>query len=409
MPTFFNVEMGVRKALPNSSAFGVHKGYWIARPPDDESDLEGNAELILVFQYVGDTLKAAEEHALRVGAIFGSLTSAFGGYPLASPRLERIAAVDTEERLVSQHNYVYDVRLHETQGTSFDSKVQSEYQKFLDFYSSYYGKTIYRLQSAIHWYSIAISADDPAVAYVAAWTGLECIGLVMDGRFHPQGSRAGCDTCENRPGIKRDSTMAGIEHVFNSGTTGTIDEFTFDRAHQLRHDLVHGLRDMELLIQECSDFGRHLIDILNMSLLTALTPQQYDGDNSVLSLKAGDYRFRPTSRLSILLNEGQMSPYLGDWLECRLIRNPQKGTQGERNNDVLVQVETSWILRDNQRDSVVSFSYEEFRRLGQEEYPLEGRDMPVFLPWRDRPLEPAWDITPESGWEFLTEETEQRS
>ena len=64
MPTFFNVESGVRKPLSNSSGFGVHKGYWVARPPDGESALEGNAELILVIQYVGRTLKDAEEHAI---------------------------------------------------------------------------------------------------------------------------------------------------------------------------------------------------------------------------------------------------------------------------------------------------------------------------------------------------------
>ena len=405
LPTFFNVERGVRKVLPNPSGFSVHNGYWVSRTPDGESAIEGDSELTLVFQYVGRTLKDAEEHALQVGAKFGSLTSAFGGYPLASPRLQRVAAVNVEERLVTQHNYLYDDRLHETQRASFDPKVQNEYQRFLDFFSSYNGKTIYRLQSAIHWYSIAISADDPAVAYVAAWTGLECIGLVMDSRFHPQGSRAACLTCGNRAGGKRDSTVAGIEHVFKSGTLESIDGFSFERAHQLRHDVVHGLREIELLMQECSDFGRFLIDLLNVSFLTALTPQEYKDDNSVLSLKAGDYRIRPTSRLSILFNEGQMSPYLGDWVECRLIRKPLRGTQGQGISDVLMEVESSWIVHNEQRDSVVSFSYEEFRRLGQEEYPLEGRDMPRFLPWRDRPLEPAWQSASESGWESLTEET----
>ena len=403
MSTYFNVETEVRKVLPNPSSFGAYKGYWIARSRDGKPAFEGNAELTLAIQFVEKTLKEAEERALQIGVRFGSLTSAFGGYPLASPRLQRIATVDTEERLVSQHNYLYDDRLYLTQGASFDTTVQNEYQRFLSFFSSYDDKNQYRLQSAIHWYGIAISADDPAVAYVAAWTGLECIGPLMDSRFHPQGSRVACHTCGNEAGSKRDDTMAGIEHVFNSGTLDPACGFTFEKAHQLRHDLVHGLRDIELLVQECSDFGRFLVDILNVSVLTALTPEEYGDQNSVLSLRAGDHGFRPTSRLSILFNGGQTLPYMGDWTECRLIREPRTGTQGQGNPDVSVEVETGWILENDQRNAVISFSYEEFRRLDQEEDPMEGREMPVFLPWRDRPLEPTWKSASELGWESLTE------
>lgn len=401
--TFFNVDNEVRKALPNPSGFGVHQGYWVIRTADGEFALEGNAEVALVIQYIGKTLKDAEEHAFQVGARFGSVTSAFGGYPLASPRLQRVAAVDGGGRLLSQHNYVYDDRLFETQGASFDPEVQNEYQRFLGSFSSYSGETIYRLQSAMHWYGIAISADDPAVAYVAAWTGLECIGPVMNSRFHAQGSRAACLTCGNQAGGRRDDTRAGIEHIFNSGTLESIDEFTFKRARQLRHDVVHGLREIDLLIQECSDFGRNLIDLLNVSILTALTPQEYN--NSILSLKAGDYRFRPSSRQSILFNKGQVSPYSGEWIESRQTRETRRGTNRKGGSDLQIHGESQWIIAKDQQDSVVSLTYEEFRRLGQEEDPLEGKEMPVFLPWRDRPSEPDWSSASSLGWERLNEET----
>ena len=398
-PTHFYVESAIRQVLPCPGGFEISKGYWIARPPDKESALEGYAELTLTILFVSDTLKDAEDHALKVGRVFSSLTSAFGGYPLDPPRLHRIAAVDVAEMLVSQHNYYYDNQLHESLAVPLDPIVQHRFQRYIEFFALFDEGTRYRLQSAIHWYGIAVGADDPTVSYVAAWTGLECISLLMDSNFHPQGPRAPCSTCGNQAGNKRNRTMAGIEHVFNSGTLEPMTGFSFQKSRELRNDAVHGRRESESIMQDCSTFGHFLIDLLSLSIVTALTPPKYDQDQSIRSLMARDYEFRPCSRMSIKFSEGQMSPYLGEWIEGNLSRKPQRGTHGQGQSDLVMDIDSTWAIHKSQHDSVESVSYEEFMRLRQEEYSLPDREKPPFIPWQDRPSSPAWTSASGCSWE----------
>ena len=402
-PSHFCVESELRQTLPNPDGFEVTKGYWVARPPDEQSALAGYSELVLTILIVSKTLREAEEHALKVGRTFGSLTAAFGGYPLDPPRLHRIAAVDAAGRLVSQHNYHYDDQLHESLRGPLDPIVQHRYQRYLEFFSSTDEGTRYRLQSAIHWYGIAIGADDPTVSYVAAWTGLECIGPVMDGRFHPHGPRARCQVCGNRNAEKRDRKMAGIDHVFHSGILEPNERFSRAEAHELRNDAVHGLRPSESLVQDCSRFRRFLTDLLNLSIVTGLTPLEYDEAKSVRSLMAGDYEFRPCSRASIRFKEGRMEPYLGEWAGGNIARKSDRGSHGLGQSDLVMEIESAWAIEERHRKLVDSFSYEEFRRLGQDGYPLMDVPMPPLIPWNDRPPSPAWEGFSNSGWEFLSD------
>ncbi len=400
-PSHFSVESELRQTLPNPEGFEVTKGYWVARPPDEQSALAGYSELVLTIRIVSRALRDAEEHALKVGRTFGSLTAAFGGYPLDPPRLDRIAAVDAAERLVSQHNYHYDDQLHESLRGPFDPIVQHRYQRYLEFFSSTDEGTRYRLQSAIHWYGIAIGADDPTVSYVAAWTGLECIGPVMDGRFHPHGPRARCSTCGNRK-EKRDRKMAGIDHVFHSGILEPDERFSPEKAHRLRSDAVHGLRSRESLVQDCSRFGRFLTDLLNLSIVTGLTQPDYDEAKSARSLMAGDYEFRPCSRASIRFSEGRMEPFLGEWVGGNVTRKSQWGSHGLGDSDLVMEIGTAWALDERHSELLDAFGYEEFTRLGQEGYPLRDVATPPLVPWASRPSSPVWQDSTNAGWEFVS-------
>ena len=399
-PSYFHVESEVRDPLPNPGGFEVSKGYWIVRPPDEQSAVEGYANLALTILFSSKTLKDAEDHALKVGRLFSDLTSAFGGYPLGPPRLSRIASVDLSEKLLTQHNYSYDDRLHESLGGTFAPIVQHRYLRYLEAFSSTDGDTRYRLQLALHWYGIAVSADDPIVSYVAAWTGLECIGLVMDLRFHTQGSKAPCRTCGNEAGKDRDRTMAGIEHGFNSETIEPIEGFSHEKAHQLRNDVVHGLRPRELLVQDCSTFRQFLIDLLNATILTALSPPEYSQEQSIRSIMAGDYENRPCSRASIKFRIGQVSPYLGEWIQGNVRRQSRRGTYGDGKPDLEISINSAWGMNEEQCAFVEARSYEEFRRSGFGEYPLpDGNSMPAFIPWQDRPSWPAWKSVSGRWWE----------
>ena len=292
----------VRCAIPNPSGFEVSKGYWILRPQDEQSDVEGYAELVLIIEFVSTTLKDAENHALKVGSKFSSIVSAYGGYPLGSIKLHRIASIGVEGGLASQHNYWYGHKSYML--SEFNQTVEHQFQKYLQLVSSITdAKKRYQLQSAIHWYGIAISADDPTVSYVAAWTSLESIGTVLDSISHPHGSKALCKICGNSAGKDRDRKKAGINHIFNSVTKEALhealskearelisndlmDNFSSEYANKLRDHVVHGLKEVDALVQECSKFRRHLIHVLNASIQDIMGP-------SVISWASGHYEFHP--------------------------------------------------------------------------------------------------------------------
>ena len=60
VPSHFYVESEVRHVLPHSGGFEVSKGYWVAGPLDEQSKLEGYAELALSIVFASETLKDAE-------------------------------------------------------------------------------------------------------------------------------------------------------------------------------------------------------------------------------------------------------------------------------------------------------------------------------------------------------------
>ena len=188
------------------------------------------------------------------------MASAYGGYPLQSPYLHRIARIGVDGNLNSQHDYGYRGKPYAL--SEFNQTADHQFRQYLQSISSIGGKTRYQLQSAIHWYGISISSDDPTVSYVAAWTGLECIGIVIDSIAHPNGPKIHCQTCRNRAGERRDRKKAGITHILNRLTDGPWSEsltdeareqlakdfrgsFTSQEANDLRDSIVHGLDDIE--------------------------------------------------------------------------------------------------------------------------------------------------------------------
>ena len=177
-----------------------------------------------------------------------------------------------------------------------------------------------------------------------------------------------------------------------------MEGFSFEKAHGLRSDAVHGLRESESIMQDCLRFRHFLIDLLSLSIVTALTPPGYDEDRSVRSLMAEDYGLRPCSRMSIKFSKGQVSPYLGEWIKGNLCRKSQRGALGHAKSDSVMDIDSTWTIHESQHDFVESVSYEEFRRLRQEEYSLSSRaPLPVVVPWQDRPTSPAWEAAADSG------------
>ena len=398
MPSHFYPSSALRYVIPNPAGFGISKGYWIVHPPNEQSTVTEYTELIFMVEFASTTLKDAEDHAMKVGRMFSSIASAYGGYPYGSPYLHRVASVGINGGMTAQHDYRYRDKPYML--SMFDQIVGHQFKKYLQSVSSIDGKTKYQLQSTIHWYGIAISTDDSTVSYVAAWTGLESIGGIMNRVAHPNGPKAACGVCGNKAGEKRNRTMAGISHVFNSLTKESLSEilskeasnlknielkdgFSFDDARELRNDTVHGLQEIEALVRKCLESRRHLIHTLNASIQTVLGP-------SIKSWIMGDYEFHPDARVSLKFNEElRTSPYHSEWIEgLQYEHQPVIWNQEEYHQAVF---KTEWILDDNTSGFIESKSGQIFRRKGDGPPFLDKPNGPDRNIWQDRPAEPVWE------------------
>ncbi len=398
VPTFFYVSAETRQTLPNPDVFEVNKGYWVVHPQDEQSNSEWYAEVFLVVEFLAATLKDAENHALKVGKTFGSIVSAYGGQPLGATRLHRVACTSFLGELKSQHNYWYGNKSHML--SVFNPTVDEQFRSYVQVLSSMDDQTRYRVLAAVHWYGISLTANDPTVSCVAAWTGLESIGLAVNSVVHPSGTKALCQICENEPGRKRDRKLAGIEHAFRflakepppeafpEGTKGLIDDdlidgFFAEEASNLRNNVVHGLKDIESLSRRCTEVGRHLIHVLNASILIAMGSATY-------SWTAGHYESHPGGRVSIRFKDGlARSPFLGEWVDGFGFTT-QPGDHG--NGEIYVATaEFEWPVPNSIAEYIESKSEELFER-DAGIFRLDDRSMITGLAkWHSRPPEPVWE------------------
>ena len=397
VPSYFYLQREISDVIPNPTGFGIHKGYWKMHPQDEQSDVEGYVELALTIEFLAPSLREAEDHSLKIGRALNSIVSAYGGYPLGGVRLNRVASMSVEGYIKSQHNYWYGYKSHNL--SIFNQAIKHQFQEYLEDFSQTDGKTRYLLQSAIHWYGIAISADDPTVSVVAAWTGLESIGVAVDGRVHPNGPKAPCETCNNEAGLDRDRKMAGIDHAFHYLTKALILEsmpedvkesiagdliygLSAEEASKLRNDVVHGLEEIEMLQQKCLEVRRHLFHILNASILSTMGP-------STGAWLAGHYEVQPEGRFSLKFKKGtSASPFLGDWVEGPELQ-PESIDRSE-GSPVAATVGLKWRATEETASLVEAKSEELFRR-DADVFSFEHQSIMAGLPrWRDRVAEPAW-------------------
>ena len=389
----------VRDVIPNVDGIGIRRGYWILRPPDKQSAVTGYADLSLTLEFVGANLRDAEEHALKIARTFSSIVSSYGGYPVETPYLYRVASVGITGGSTSQHHYHYRPRPHML--TSFDLEGASYFQQYLTSASSIGGGIRRQLESAFHWYGIAIGADNPAVGYVAAWTALESIGAAINRVAHPNGTKAHCETCGNEVGQRRKRALAGITHMFNLLASETLSltmpddagdllarelriGFSTQEAKKLRNAIVHG-EDIEPLIQRSVDARRHLLHVLNASIQIVM------GLN-VKSWMTGDYDFRPDARFSLKFRKGlKNQPYHGEWEEGPRweIRPGTQGTAPPRST-------VEWGITPG---LVESMSKQWFKRNVDIYSVSDGSTLTELPTWHDRLEEPVWEDIPASGSE----------
>ena len=398
VPSLFYSTSGTRRAIPNPSEFGISKGYYVILPRDEHSVVSGYAEISLVVEFLSPGLLEAEDRAISVGELFSSLLSAFGAYPLEPPQLQRVAWVDLTEGLRSEHSYLYRDRPYML--SEFDQVSDHRLAEYVRLVASVDVNTRGQLQSAIHWYGLSVSANEPTVSYVAAWTGLECIGTAIDRIAHPSGPRAPCQACGNMPGKKRDRKMAGIEHMFHRLSVGPLseslsddakdrlsrelrDSFTSTDAHELRNDIVHGLKGIESLAQRSSVSRLHLIHVLNASIQIAM------GAPVNSWMPGTGYWVHPDGRYSLKFKPGlTIAPYLGEW--ASELRTKDQHTVLELEKLYLREYEVEFAINEYASRFAASQCEEVFKRdddIYRLSHDPEWQDCPT---WYDSPAELDW-------------------
>ena len=239
MPSSFYTTEQVRNPLPNPEAFEILRGYWKLDPMKDPYDEGGYAELTFVIEFPEANLRQAEDKALNVANQIATIMSAYGGSPITTPSLFRIATVTQGGTIDRQHNYVYrnSPYLH----LKFNNEVKTQLDYYLKQASLMAHQTQYRLRSAIYWYGTSIGAPHPTVSYVAAWTGLETIEPLINKKFHPINLKITCHICNNEAGVKRNRKIAAIKHLSELLTNHLSNSMPKDTRNKIVNDLKLGL------------------------------------------------------------------------------------------------------------------------------------------------------------------------
>lgn len=399
VPSLFYSTSETRCEIPKPSEFGISKGYYAILPRDEHSLVSGYAEIDLVIEFLSSGLLEAEDRAISIGEVFSSLLSAFGAYPLQSSQLQRIACIDVNKELRAEHNYVHRDRPYML--TEFDQESAYRLAKYIRLAASIDVNTRGQLQSAIHWYGLSVSAQDPTVSYVAAWTGLECIGTAIDRIAHPNSPKAPCKTCGNVAGKDRDRKKAGIEHMFcrlsdiSQLSESLSDDakkrlskeltvsFSSTDAQDLRDATVHGLKGIDSLVHRCSESRLHLLHVLNASIQILM------GSAAKSWMPGSGYWVHPDGRYSLRFNPGlKISPYLNEW--ASELRPKEQHVVSEPENLYVREYQFEFAINEYASKFAKSQCEETFKRdddvyrLGQDP---ELLDCPT---WYDRPAELDW-------------------
>ena len=398
VPSRFYSPGEVRREIPNPTEFGITRGYYVVRPRDEHSIASGYAAIDVVIEFLSQGLIETEDHAIRVGGVFSTLVSAFAACPIESPQLERIACIDIIDGLRSEHHYLHRQRPHMI--SEFNQVGDHRLLEYIRSIASIDGNTRGHLQSAVHWYGVSISADDPTVSYVAAWTGLECIGTAIDRIAHPNGSKAHCRACGNEGGKNRDRTRAGIDHMFHRLSDGPLSEslsddvterlsselrgcFSSQEAHDLRSSIVHGLEDLESLVRKSSDARLHLIHVLNASIQSVM------GEAIQSWMPGGDYRVHPDFRYSLRFKPGlNLSPYQNQWAST--LRGRGVHTAPERKKLYMTEYDLEFAINEHAVRFAKSQCEEPFKRNDDIYRPAHDHELLNCPSWYNRPTELDW-------------------
>ena len=402
IPTNTVSSSDTRIPLGDSKTLGIVRGYCRLKETDTgDSDTPLLANIAMMLEFLSPSLKKAENHAIKIGQDMSSAVASSWNTPFQEPRLYRIAHEDVTKKILSQHHYSYlpEPAVIDFGGTSLLHVLPAA----INILESLDTQTGERVIAAQRWYGMALAADDPAISYLAAWMGLEYIGMLLNQLWHKNGVKLTCNVCQNPANIKRDRTMAGIEHGFGLLASGQLIDlntmaqsarpqfnrdiktgFTFKQAENIRNILVHGLEQHPEVRAEAPKFRRHLTHVLYGCIrhLVRVT------DRAVLP---AEHRVGPDLRYSIKSRRPQdADPYLDKWptvVELKIAADSDYAKSGftrttEAKIDAASQAKIGFECSEAFSRGIGAFDLTD-----QESDP---KPMTGLVAWEDRSVEPDW-------------------
>ena len=379
-----------RHPLIDPERFGVQRGYWKIGLRPDEAGNHRPEGVDAVLELNADSAEQAEDNALDVGLKLSAFFAVHLGSALTIPQLLRLAELTTDEKMIEQRNYYYDLEF----GLRSAAQISpSDFDTFVGRIVNDTPKVRDALELAIRWYGLSVGAEDILDSYLAAWIGLEALGPLLNDHFHIKGVKVRCKVCRNRPGEGRNRTHAGLEHLMRLRVPELLANQTYPDLANRRNDIAHPSRvagrkrDMTEVRRDIDDQFQDIMLCILAAILILTNPAGEQVGNVPVKLPRAS-KTQPSAMAWIRSHTAfaGYQPLLGKWAD--VVRNLTDATStildsGEYRPEYRIEILTPMADIELDRGYVV------FTR-GQTLIDINQGSLPVHRSWRPRPLTDAW-------------------
>lgn len=404
IPAYGFVPIGTRHELPVPKLFGLQRGFFSVLSEIDSVGTERPSGFKLVCELVASDRTRAEDGALAAARVIGEYLNFIVGSPASPVKLLRVGKQGLDGGLVEQHEYQY----RKDHGVFATVELPlSEFNRHLTKLSKAGTDTQWRIQLAIRWYGMSLSAEDPVDKYLALWIGLESIAASVSKTVHENGPRAACTLCDHVSGKKRDHKFAGLTHIIAGNAPEILKDQPVADLAKIRNQIAHGIKSQNQARQIASDLILDLELCLGSGILTLLARSSVSKSTpgTWYAVPSRDYEKRPDLRFTITFRREmkQLKPYFGDWFKLDW-NYTDVWSRLEKNGQYILGsgVEATWEGHPGEPTNDEDFRYSAiaFERRGIEVVNKSKNDPKAEMarsldtipqkPWRERDLPESW-------------------
>ena len=381
----------IRQELPRPDYYGVTRGYWRMAYEDDDIGTKRPKGMLVTVEVLAASLTDAEDRALYAGERLSAIAALQAGSPPKPPELKRIGRIDAHGRLAEQHAYHYWGESGRVPRVGINLL---DFQRLLTRVPSIPVDLRGRLEVAIHWYGIAISALDPRDGYLGAWIGLEALGTALDSMWHTKSS-----VC---PSVQRsDDTQkrrAGLEHTIRHVAVEAFSGREIQDLANIRNEIGHGSTEHtpDELRSIADELFPDLLISLGVGILTLIRRSVAGGETDLRWSGAlpSDHEPHPDARFGVSFETpmGHHHPWEDRWASISwewTDRRSRLEPSGEYIWGAGMKVEIEATAEGPEPQVTQEAVLFDRRGTGTNNPPSDLTPLPVVI-WRERPLRASW-------------------